>query len=233
MFSRPSQRRFAYHDVVEDWTTALTQEKSQVFDVVVYGWERSFAMMSVALDDAISMRARGELVRAREQLSLAAHLLERLSPALVSVCQTLSLRGRGIGRLPGVAPLNVKFFRGDTGQSAASWNAILHHVLFGNRARFFHKVRILAETIERLSREFDDLAGDISKGLSVQPGDSWKMLDHLHYDFNTCLREIEIVFKSFLRTVPAEQLASLCAELGAPVETNPVRMKPRFSSASA
>jgi hypothetical protein len=218
---------------LDDWTTALSQEKALVFDVVVRQWECTFAMMSVALDDAISMRARGELVCARQQLSVAAYLLERLSPALISVCETLSTRGRGIGRLPGVAPLNAKFFRGDTGQSAASWNAIIHHVLFGNRARFFHKVRILSETVERLAREFDDVAADISRGLSVQPVDSWKLLDQLHYDFNTCLREIEIVFKSFLRTVPAGQLSSLRAELGVPPEEKPVPMRPRFSGASA
>ena len=36
-------------------------------------------MMSVALDDALSLRARGELVCARQQVSVAADLLGRLA----------------------------------------------------------------------------------------------------------------------------------------------------------
>ena len=42
------------------------------------------------------------------------------------------------------------FFRGSTAQTAASWNGIIHHVLFGDRSRFFHKLRILSDTLRRL-----------------------------------------------------------------------------------
>ena len=32
---------------------------------------------------------------------------------------------------PAVEPLNAEFFRGNTAQTAADWNALLHHVVFG------------------------------------------------------------------------------------------------------
>jgi hypothetical protein len=230
---RNSLSTLARRRVSEDWTTVLPREKTQLFENVVRRWECLYAMMSVALDEALSLRARGELVCARQQVSVAADLLERLAASLDSSCGTISTRGRRVAHLPAVEPLNAKFFRGNTAQSAASWNAILHHVFIRDRSRFFHKLRILSSTLQQLEREFCEAAGDISKGLSVQPFDAWTKLDHLHYDFNTCLRETEVLLKSFLRSLPAEQLPALASELDAPPAPRSVRMKPRLSRAPA
>jgi hypothetical protein len=129
--------------------------------------------------------------------------------------------------------MNADFFRGDTAQSAASWNGILHHVLFSARSRFFHKLRILSHTLALLEAEFEDAASEISKGLSVQPGDCWQRLDNIHYDFNTCLRESEVVLKSFLRILPDEQLSAVATDLDAPPQPKPPPAKSRLSGASA
>jgi hypothetical protein len=220
--------------VCEDWLAALPREKARTFDALVRQWECTYAMMSIALDDAVSLRSRGELICARQQVSIASELLEPLVEALTSLCKTLSLRGRRLAVFPVVEPLNTTFFRGNTGRSAASWNQILHRVLFANRSRFLHKVRILCDTIDEIGREFREAAGDISKGLAVQPHVNWERLDSLHYDFNTCLRETEVVLKSFLRIVPAEQLAALNSELATPVEpSRRPSLKPRLSRAPA
>ena len=218
--------------MVDDWFRALPREKAELFDAVVRRWECTYAMMSVALDDSLSLRARGELVCARQQVGIAAELFVRLTTSLISFCDALTARGRRIHRLPVVEPLQSEFFRSDTGQSAASWNAILHHVIFGNRSRFFHKLRILSETIERLEGEFDGAADDLSKGLSIRPRECWEQLDVLHYDFNTCLREAEVMFKSFLRALPAEQLPALASALDSPPTPQRLRMSPRLSGAS-
>jgi hypothetical protein len=196
---------------------ALPREKSYVFDTAVRQWECSYAMMSVALDDALSMRSRGELICARQQVRVAADLLGRLTNALLGFCDAVNKRARRIEELPAVEPMKTEFFRGDIAQSAASWNAILHRLLFGDRQRFVQKLRVLSETVENLDREFANTAEEIAKGISVQPSDGWKMLDCLHYDFNTCLRETEVVLKSFLRALPSEQLPAFAAELEAPV----------------
>ncbi len=211
----------------------MPREKSQLYQVVVRRWECSYAMMSVALDEALSLRATGELVCARQQVMIAAGLLGRLAPSLISLCDTLAARGQLVAKFPVVEPMNTDFFRGNTGQSAASWNGILHHLLFGARSRFFHKLRILSHTLTQLENEFEEAASEISKGLSVQPGECWQRLDTLHYDFNTCLRESEVVLKSFLRMLPEEQLPALARELNAPPPPKVVRVKPRLSGASA
>jgi hypothetical protein len=233
VFLRRNPRGSERRRVLDDWVAALPREKSQLYSVVVQRWECSYAMMSVALDEALSLRACGELVCARQQVSIAAGLLERLAPSLISLCDTLSARGQNVVKFPVVEPMNAEFFRGNTGRSAASWNGILHHVLFSARSRFFHKLRILSQTLELLEGEFEEAANDISKGLSVQPGDSWQRLDNLHYDFNTCLRESEVVLKSFLRMLPEEQLSALAGELDAPAPPKQLRVKPRLSGASA
>jgi len=231
-FRTPSE--CAQRRVCEDWKAALPREKARTFDALVRQWECNFAMMSIALDEAVSLRSRGELICARQQVSIAAELLEPLAEALTSLCKTLSLCGRRLAVLPAVEPLNTTFFRGNTGRSAASWNQILHRVLFANRSRFLHKLRILSDTIELLGREFSEAAGDISKGLAIQPHLCWERLDCLHYDFNTCLRETEVVLKCFLRIVPAEQLPALNCELDTPVEpSRRPSLKPRLSRAPA
>lgn len=233
MFSRRKSVRVEQRKVLDDWVAALPREKSQVYQVVVRRWECSYAMMSVALDEALSLRASGELVCARQQVSIAAGLLGRLAPSLISLCDTLSGNGQYVSKFPVVEPMNAEFFRGDTGQSAASWNGILHHVLFSARSRFFHKLRILSHTLTLLENEFEEAASDIAKGMSVQPSDSWQRLDNIHYDFNTCLRESEVVLKAFLRMLPEDQLPALARELDAPPLPKAARVKPRLSGASA
>jgi len=207
-----------------------------LFDAIVRRWETYYAMMSVSLDDALSLRARGELVGARQQVSVSADLIARLGASLVAACGVLSGRGRGISNVPNVAPLNTDNFRGETAQTAASWNEFLHRVLFASRSRYFQKLRILSETLQNLMREYDDAAEDGTLGTAVQPGDSWDKLECLHYDFTTCLREAEVLVKSILRLLPAEQLEAFAAELDAvpvPEKRRTLSPRTRISRASA
>jgi len=224
--SSPSSSR---RSVSADWYSSLPREKSRVFDSVVARWESTYAMMSIALQDAFTFRSRGQLVCARQQVGVAAELLGRVSRLLVSALDALSASARHLSDIPHVEPLKTEFFRGDTGQSAASWNAILHQVLFAERSRFFHKLRILSTTLDRIDIEFNDTAAEISDGVTTDPNLTWGKLDSLHFDFNTCLRESEVVFKSFLHALPSEQLSTLAFELDKPplAKPRPVRFRPR------
>jgi len=216
--------------VSDDWIRALTREKREIFNSIVHHWECAFAMTSVALDDALSMRAGGEPVCAAQQVELAAVLLGRLSNSLIAFCDSLMARARYIQQPPAVEPLNAEFFRGDTAQTAADWNVLLHHIVFGERPRFMNKLKILSHTVGQLNQEFQCAVKQISS--ASQPSQSWILLDHLHYDFNTCLREAEIVLKSFLRALPADQLAGFSLEAQNPPAKR-VRWRPRFSRVPA
>jgi hypothetical protein len=98
-------------------------------------------------------------------------------------------------------------------------------VLFADRSRFLQKLRILSETLESVIQEYDAAAEEVSAGVSVRPGTSWEALECLHYDFTTCLREAEVLLKSFLRALPAEQLTAFAAELSAPPSAMRLRAK--------
>jgi len=216
--------------VSDDWIRALPREKGEIFEATVQHWECAFAMTSVALDDALSMRARGELVCAAQQAELSSVLLGRLSDSLLSFCEFLLARARTLEEFPAVEPLNAAFFRGSTAQTAADWSALLHQIVFAKRPQFVNKLKILSHTIGQLDREFHRAVERISQ--SDQPAESWSLLDSLHYDFNTCLHEAEIVLKSFLRILPAAQLPAF----NFAADTTPakrLRLRPRLSRAPA
>jgi hypothetical protein len=215
LFRRKLGTSCSRRSVSDDWISALPRDKSQAFEAIVQRWESSYAMMSVALDEAISLRARGQLVCARQFVCMSSDLLGHLGNTLIASCQALSNHGRDIAELPSVHPLKTEFFRGETARSAAAWSDVVHRVIFADRPRFFQKLRILSETLENLSNEFEVAAEDVAAGTTVKPGESWDMLECLHYDFNTCLRESEIMLKSFLRVLPAERLTAFSAELSA------------------
>jgi len=199
--------------VAEDWIASLPREKYKLFDTVVRDWEAHYAMLSIALDDAMSQRAAGKLVCPRRQAAVSSDLLARLATILLHSCDAIASRGRLMHELPAVNPLNAEFFRGDTARSAATRSALMHNVFFGVRPRFFQKVRILSETISRLAEQFVHAASDVADGLTTRPVESWRELESLHDDFTTCLREAEVLLKGFLRAIPAEQLSAFQARL--------------------
>lgn len=219
--------------VTQDWIAPLPREKGQLFDSIVRHWESGYAIMSIALDDAFCLRTRGNLVNARMQVVVASDLLARLATSLISACEVVTDRARHFPSLPAVEPLKTEFFRGETAQSAASWNGLLHHVLFGDRSRFFQKLRILRDTVERLTEEFRQSSSDLLEGVSVDPGLLWDSLDSLHYDFNTCLRESEVVLKGFLHAIPDNQLAAFTDAINNPPPPKRLRVRTAPSRASA
>lgn len=222
--TKPPERR----NVSDAWIAPLPREKSHLFDARVRHWENGYAMMSVALDDSLSLRRRGELVCARRHVSVSSDLLIRLSAELDGACIALGECGRSLADLPPVEPLQSEFFRGNMAQSAATWNNLLHHVLMGERQRFFHKLRILSSTLDQLTSDYCATAEEIVEGTSIDPNASWKSIDSLHYDFNTCLREIEVVLKCFLSALPADRLAAFSRQLEVIPPLKQLRsMKPR------
>ena len=227
-----SYRSSVRRSVLQDWAAALPREKLQIYDATVRRWELSYAMMSVALDDAISLRTCGKLVFARQQVGIAATLLRRFTGLLGSSFATLSACSRHAHDFPAVEPLQIENFRGSTGQWAASWSGFVHYVLLGDRSRFLHNLRSLSNMVDRLQAEFDLASEDISNGYSATL-EHWRVLECLHYDFNTCLREAEIMLKSFLRTVPTDEIGPLSSvletePLAARAEETPL-LRPRFS----
>jgi len=219
--------------VRDDWVARLPQQKQRFYESVVREWEDAYAVLSVALNEALSYRAQGELVRAREGVEIAGAVVNRLGEPLLAAYMTLELRGRHLPRVPTVNPLNPEFFRGETAQQNAAWNQLLHRILFGSRSRYLHKLRVLESTVSTVVDDFQETAADIAEGVQIHPQESWSALDNLHYDLNTCLRESVVMLKSFLKALPDARLDGLREELHASVFTVRSRARPRLSRVSS
>jgi hypothetical protein len=211
--------------VLKDWRAHLSEEKALLFKEQVGRWDSSYGMLSVVLDDALTLRAWGDLARARPQAVLSSEILDRLAAELVVALGAMGECGRHFGAAVAIAPLDPEFFRSETARKGAYWSSVLHRVLLSERSRFFHKLRTLASIIEDLAGEFREAAEEIAGGISANPGGYWDTFECLHDDFNTCLREAIVTLKSFLHALPAEQLENLNRKLDAPVPYRPARVR--------
>lgn len=214
----------ARRSVQEDWLARLPKEKSGAFSRIVRKWESGYAVLSVALNEAFEHRSRGALGCARAEVGIAGAVVDQLAKPLVGACRTLASHGRRLTEVPPVAPLDPEFYAGEIAKQNAAWNQMLHRVLFASRSRYLHKLRALELTVSILSDQFSEIAEGLASGVEERPEQSWAALDKLHYDLNTCLREIIVVLKSFLRALPESRLESFQNELD--LSTGEVRMRP-------
>jgi hypothetical protein len=208
--------------VSEDWRASLPVEKDRLFDAAVAELETSYGMLSVALNEALNLHAQGALGHASAQVGISADLFCRLATRLLVPLRALEEHGRHFGTLPSLAPLNAEFFCGQTAQRIARKNHLLSKVLFPTRSRFLHKLRALAEITEELDGEFREAAETIAEGATLYAGDPWRALDALHYDVNTCLRELTVLLKSFLCALPNEEVQPFTQKFETVTEVSPL-----------
>ena len=203
------------HAVREDWFSWLPAEKDGVFDAAKAELEPFYAMLSVMLNEAFSLRDQGALAHAREQAGISAELCDRFAARLLGALRAIEEHGRHYGTLPHVVPLNPEFFRGDTAQHIARKSGLLSKVLFSSRSKVFHKLHAVGEAIEELRTEFRETAEELLEGAAVHPASCWGSLEVLHYDLNTCLRETLVMLRSFVRALPDEEAQAFRQKLRA------------------
>jgi hypothetical protein len=201
------QKTSAEDWVHAEWVSHLPGERQQLFRDVVVSLEATYTMMSVALDEAMRLRANGKLVQAREQAGVCGDLGERLARKLGILIGGMQQHGENMNELPVVLPLTTSNFRHSETRLAAGLQWLLHQVMPGMRLRFFHKLRVLLSAVDGLARRFKSTAADIAENRSIRPTAAWQELDHLHYDLNTCLREAIVTMKCFLRGMAEKQFA--------------------------
>ena len=212
-FSLRTKRDRSTHS---DWLEPLPESKRRVFRGAVRELESSYTMLSVALDEAFSLRESARLGTAREQAGITAQLVDRLSQRLLDTLETLSYHTPRVSSDICVSPLNTDFFRSGAGQRRASWNQVFHGMLLFEPLRLRHKIGSLRWLVEEMTQQFREAALEISEGTCVEPAQYWQRLSDLHYDLNTCLREMTVLVKSFLRALPANEIPLFRAHLKVP-----------------
>lgn len=219
--------------VQADWRAPLPEERQRQFEAVSTHWQELYAMLSVTLNEAFTLRADGTLVQAREQIAMAADLVDRLAGDLVATLLALRAQGWRSESLPAVEPLRPKNFRGDSSQSHAAVNQMLHGLLPWHRLRFVLKVRKLEAAVRDLADEFRGPAEEIAEGASVEPPASWRALELAHDDLNTMMRECTVVLKSYLRAVSERRFAAFRESMASGGRGVVLRARPGFSRASS
>ena len=199
--------------VREDWLAWIPNEMDQLFDATRQELESSNVILSVTLDEALSLCKEGQFDSAKERATVIAGLFDRLAGRVSHVIQTIKDHGAHFGTLPNVQPLSPSNFRGATAQRISVMNNLLARVVFRERTRFFHKLQSLGEIIEDLQKEARAILAGISEGASRFPDRAWQLLEVLGYDLNTCMGETTIILKSFFCALPAEELETFRARL--------------------
>ncbi len=211
MRSRP----LAMHNssVSQDWRTPLKNEKSHVYLNCIQSLETSYSMFSVNLDEAFGMRRTGRMAKSFQVLSVSPALCERLAHPLLILLRSMLDHAKHFGIAPNVEPLNSDNFQSSRGQRVALFNDLVSRVLLTRKLQFTHKISALADLVDELDSSFEATAEELACGDSFQPDRDWEVLDGVHYDLNTCLREAVVLLKSFLHALPDTQLASFQAAL--------------------
>jgi len=185
----------------------------QLFGATRNELECSNGILSVALDEALGLCEQEQFTIAKERAAAFAGLFDRLAIRLRLVIRTIEEHGSHFGTLPNVTPLDTENFRGATAQRISFMDDLRARVVFRGRTRFFHKLHALREIIEELQKETRAIVEDVSAGARVFPNRTWRELEVLGYDLNTCMGETTVVLKSFFCALPAEELEAFRQKL--------------------
>ncbi len=199
--------------VREDWFAWIPNEMDQLFDATRHELESSNFILSVSLDEALSLCKGGQFDSAKERAIVIAGLFDRLAVRVGHVIRTIKDHGSHFGTLPNVKPLSPSNFRGVSAQRVSLMNNLLAKVVFRERTRFFHKLYSLGEIVEELQKEVREISGDISEGASHFTDRAWQQLEVLGYDLNTCMGETTVILKSFFCALPPEELETFREKL--------------------
>ena len=204
--------------VKDDWRAWLPEEKEQVFRSYVRQLEISYNMLSVSLDEALSLRQEGRVGKASQAVCVTPDLCNRFAHPLVALLWSLSEHAKHHGTVPNAAPLDPANFQGARGQRAARVSSLLCRILLSERSQFLYKLSTLGEMVDDLNEDFCTAASEIAGDASIDSDAEWQAVDAAHYDLNTCLREAIVMLKSFLMALPDDQLesfqATVCTQMG-------------------
>jgi len=205
MNTRVPARR--YNSVQQDWRAILPLAKAISFSKHTEELENAFVMFSVALDESIAINHSGGEESACKGISLVGELCAPLALRITAILHALRQFSRHFGIVPNLALLEVSNFHSEQGQRAARHSNLVSHVLLSERSRFLNKVNTLEEIVDALGDEVIDVCLRLSGVQTLYFPQLWRSLDLSYFDLNTCLRETNILLKSFLFVLPDDQLA--------------------------
>jgi hypothetical protein len=189
-----------------DWRGELPETQRQAFEAYTNEFESSYLMFSISLDEAISLHESSWLSKSFQVVALTSELCARLSTSMENMLRSLAEHCSEHEANPAVAPLNPSDFRNDWSRLLAL-KSLIWHALLTRKSQFHNKTRSLRSMVPYARRRFCTTAEALAiEGIVADSSDSWAVMDRAHFDLNTCLRELFILLKSFLRVLPDDEL---------------------------
>lgn len=194
--------------VHRDWIGWLPEGKQRAFDVHERELETRYWMLSLTLDEAISLHNRGSQRKAVQNIAIVPALCGRLTHYLRGLLCSLELHVKDNGLVPNVASLDPAHFLRQRDKYLARKNALLGRVLLTRQSAFLFKINMLQEMVCRLGDDLCDSAKALlSAGARTAYSGRWADMDTGHFDLNTCLRELLVMLRCFLRVLPDNQVS--------------------------
>jgi hypothetical protein len=205
---RPTFFQVHTGSVSQDWRLPLCGDKSLAYLNYIRRLEIAYSMFSVNLDEAFGMRRGGRTSKAFQVLSVSPALCQKLAHPLHSLLHGMLEHAKHFGTTPNLAPLDGANFQDFHSRRVARFNDLFSKVLLTRKSQFLNKISALADLVNELDSSFESTVEELAGGESLHPERDWELLDAVHYDLNTCLREAVVVLKSFLHALPEAQLLS-------------------------
>ena len=206
MNTRAPSRR--YDSVQQDWRAFLPDDKASLFTRHYHELEHDYLMLSVSLNEALDLRQRGKSIGPGMTVEMLGELCARLVVRLEAVIHGMWQQGRHFGIVPNLAPLDPLNFKTERAQRGARYNLLMNHILLSERSRFLNKLSTLEEIVDDSGDDFMLCAARLASNAVSRQSDLWQLLDDAHFDLNTCMREVDVLLKSFLLVLPDDQLSN-------------------------
>jgi hypothetical protein len=198
----------------------LPRDKDQAYSAFVRQLESGYNMFSVSLDEALEYRRQGHLSKSYQVVGMTPDLATRLAGNLSAVLRALAGHAKHYGTVPNAVPLDPANFLGGKEQRTARMSDLLSRVLLTQRSQFLHKIGTLEEMVGDLGKDFRFAVENLTVGGSAKPAADWQVIDAVHYDLNTCLRETIVLLKSFMVVLQDEQLTAFQRAVRAQIQAS-------------
>jgi hypothetical protein len=206
MRTRAPSRR--YESVQHDWRALLPQTKACLFFHHTEALENDYLMLSVSLNEVLNYQRAGKPLRNCREIEMLGALCARLAIRINAVLHGMWQHARHFGIVPNLAPLEAANFKSERGHRGARYNQILSRVLLSERSQFLNKLNTLEEMVDAIGDEFIIAVRKLEECTTSEAPELLQALDFAHFDLNTCLRETDVLLKSFLLVLPEDQLGN-------------------------
>jgi hypothetical protein len=156
----------------------------------------------------MTLRDEGSSTESLQVARLSSDLCGRLAENLDNVCSAMAEHCKEHGTTPSLAALDPECFCCRRVRRWALRDRVLHRLPLSRNSRFLRKLSTLNQIVAVSCADFRRATTDLTVARGVgSAGRLWAVMDAAEYDLNTCLRELSVMLKCFLRVMPAEELA--------------------------